>query len=242
MRGKMNAKAAVAEKEVPAKRRGRRRLETEEETLETVGSAAEAGVDEKAVVEGSPVKKRRGRKPTAKSEKSADVKTASEASASLKDAEEEPPVKKRRNRKTGIENAETTEDRIEATGNEGTTVEDALSKEQDDRKPAAEEKEPGVEEQRSVAEETPAKKRGGRKPAVKKDKAPAADVKPTLVLQFQDSEVDTNQLVESAIADFKSKKKRTPIKSLTLYLKPEDRAAYYVINETYNGKVDFDQA
>ena len=32
--------------------------------------------------------------------------------------------------------------------------------------------------------------------------------------------------------------KRTPITSLKLYLKPEENAAYYVINEKDTGKVD----
>lgn len=111
-----------------------------------------------------------------------------------------------------------------------------------------------VEEETVVAtvatEESPVKKRGGRKPLTEKekavaakkreeDKALAASMKPVLFLQFQGDEVDTAQLVEAAKADFKSKKKRTPITALTLYLKPEERAAYYVINNEYDGKVSY---
>ena len=45
-------------------------------------------------------------------------------------------------------------------------------------------------------------------------------------------------LVEAAKAQFKAAHKRTPITSLKLYLKPEENAAYYVINEKDTGKVD----
>lgn len=46
-------------------------------------------------------------------------------------------------------------------------------------------------------------------------------------------------LVEAAKADFHTAKKRALITDLKLYIKPEERTAYYVINETYHGKVPF---
>ena len=51
-------------------------------------------------------------------------------------------------------------------------------------------------------------------------------------------EVKLDALVEKAKEDFKAAHKRTPIVSLKMYLKPEDNAVYYVINETSAGKVD----
>ena len=46
-------------------------------------------------------------------------------------------------------------------------------------------------------------------------------------------------VVEAAKAGFRQEKKRTPITDLKLYVKPEERTAYYVVNETFNGSVAF---
>ena len=58
-------------------------------------------------------------------------------------------------------------------------------------------------------------------------------------MQFQDSEVDLDALVEAAKADFHQAKKRTLITGLKLYVKPEERTAYYVVNEKYTGSVAY---
>ena len=81
----------------------------------------------------------------------------------------------------------------------------------------------------------------GRKPMSEKEKAAAekkrADVKaralamkPVVYVQYQESEAEIGALVEAAKADFKAQRKRTPITDLKLYVKPEERAAYYVVN------------
>ena len=100
------------------------------------------------------------------------------------------------------------------------------------------------------ATEPEAKKKGGRKPMTAEEKASAAkaraeikakadSLKPTVILQFQGSEVDLDTLVEAAKAGFRQEKKRTPITDLKLYVKPEERVAYYVVNEKFNGSVSF---
>lgn len=71
------------------------------------------------------------------------------------------------------------------------------------------------------------------------EKEKAANLKPELWIQFQESEVNPADLVEAAKADFRGTKKRTLITDLKLYIKPEERMAYYVINETHNGKIPF---
>lgn len=71
------------------------------------------------------------------------------------------------------------------------------------------------------------------------EKEKAANLKPALIIQYQDSEVDMAVLVEAAKADFHKTKKRTLVTALTLYVKPEERTAYYVINESYEGKVPY---
>ena len=89
-----------------------------------------------------------------------------------------------------------------------------------------------------AVEEAPAKKRGGRKP---KAESAVPEGKPqTIFVQFQDSEVDIDDLIEKAKAAFKGDKKRAPkITDLKLYIKPEEKAAYYVINEKFDGKVEY---
>lgn len=85
------------------------------------------------------------------------------------------------------------------------------------------------------------KKPAAKTRAVGRPKAKAKDevLKPAVVVQFQGSEVDVDGLVEAAKADFRQTRKRTPITDLKLYIKPEERTAYYVINEKHNGSVAF---
>lgn len=101
-----------------------------------------------------------------------------------------------------------------------------------------------------AAAEPEVKKKGGRKPMAAEEKAAAAksraqnkakadSLKPTVIVQFQGSEVDLDTLVEAAKADFRQAKKRTPITDLKLYVKPEERVAYYVVNENHNGSVSY---
>lgn len=102
----------------------------------------------------------------------------------------------------------------------------------------------------AAAVEPKVKKKAGRKPFTAEEKAAAAkaraeskakadNLKPTVVVQFQDSEVDLDALVEAAKADFRQAKKRTLITDLKLYVKPEERTAYYVVNEKYTGSVAY---
>lgn len=94
------------------------------------------------------------------------------------------------------------------------------------------------------------KKKRGRKPmtgegkdAMAKARAAkkelADNLKPELFIQFQGDQTDLNTLLEQAKADFHAEKKRTLITDLKLYIKPEEHAAYYVINEKYTGQIPF---
>ena len=71
------------------------------------------------------------------------------------------------------------------------------------------------------------------------EKKQAANMVPAVVLQYQGSETDVTALIEVAKAEFKAAHKRTRILSLQLYLKPEERAAYYVVNGDFEGKLTF---
>ena len=72
--------------------------------------------------------------------------------------------------------------------------------------------------------------------AARKEKA--ANMKPVVVLQYQGKDTEIATLIEAAKADFKAAKKRTPITELTVYLKPEENAAYYVVNGEFSRKLD----
>ena len=93
-------------------------------------------------------------------------------------------------------------------------------------------------------------KKPGRKPMTEaekkesaarraREKAKAAAMQPNIVVQYQGNDVNINALYEAARADFKAKRKRTLITGLDLYVKPEEGAAYYVVNGTFEGRVTF---
>ena len=102
----------------------------------------------------------------------------------------------------------------------------------------------------AVTVEPEVKKKAGRKPFTAEEKAAAAKARaeskakaellqPAIVVQFQGGEVEVDALVEAAKAEFRQAKKRTPITGLRLYIKPEERTAYYVVNEKYTGSVSY---
>ena len=95
----------------------------------------------------------------------------------------------------------------------------------------------------------PKKRRGGRRPMTAEEKEAAAQVraaekakadnlKPTYVLQYQETEISLDDLAEAAKAEFHMEKKRTRITELEIYVKPEEHAAYYVVNGMFSGKLD----
>lgn len=79
------------------------------------------------------------------------------------------------------------------------------------------------------AEAKPAAKKTSAKAATtKKDADKAATTK--VFVQFYGKEVDTTAITEAAKADYIAKGgKKTGIKNVQIYIKPEDNAAYYVI-------------
>ena len=95
----------------------------------------------------------------------------------------------------------------------------------------------------------PKKRRGGRRPMTAEEKEAAAqaraaekakadNLKPDFILQYHDAEISLDGLAEAAKAAFRAEKKRTLVTELKIYLKPEERTAYYVVNGTFSGKLD----
>lgn len=77
---------------------------------------------------------------------------------------------------------------------------------------------------------TPAKKSAPKseKPVVKKE---------TVFVQFAGKEINMDTIVESARADFKANHTGN-VRKLEIYVKPEEHAAYYVVNSKTTGKID----
>ena len=90
-----------------------------------------------------------------------------------------------------------------------------------------------VEEPKKTAAET-AKKRKPRTKTAKK--AAKEELKPEVYIQYQGVVEDAiKKVTEQFVAEGH---RASTIKSLQLYLKPEENAAYYVINQKIAGRVD----
>ncbi len=70
-------------------------------------------------------------------------------------------------------------------------------------------------------------------------KTVGAEVSPVVYVQYQGEEEKIEDLVAAAKAAFAAEHARTKVADLKLYIKPEERAAYYVVNEKFAGRVDF---
>ena len=109
--------------------------------------------------------------------------------------------------------------------------------------------EPVTETVADAPAEKPAKKPAGRKAAAKKPAAKtaakpatkttraAAAPKETVKIQFGEDEYDYAEIRKAVEADYKGKVKGR-IKSVEIYIKPEDKAVYYVVNGDFSDKID----
>jgi len=63
-------------------------------------------------------------------------------------------------------------------------------------------------------------------------------VKPEIIVQYQNSEVDTAAIEERVKAQFVAEGHKAGfIRKLSIYIKPEEYSAYYVINDKFSGRV-----
>ncbi len=111
-----------------------------------------------------------------------------------------------------------------------------------EEKAAAPAKEAAVKEEKAPAKKTAAPKKTAPKAAAKTTKTAKTAkeaVSQNVYIQFAGKEVKTGELVEQVKAQWTAEGHRvSSIKSLEVYVKPEDNAAYYVVNGKENGKVD----
>lgn len=76
------------------------------------------------------------------------------------------------------------------------------------------------------------------KKTVKKvaEKAEAAK-KEVVFVEFGEKQIDVDTIIANAKADFKANNKGV-VRNIKVYVKPEDNAAYYVVNGKVDGKVE----
>ncbi len=89
-----------------------------------------------------------------------------------------------------------------------------------------------------AAKKAPANKAEVKKPAAKT--APAkkeAAVKTNVVVEFYGKQIIATDVVAACEAAYKAENKAA-VKSIDVYVKPEDNAAYYVVNAKVAGKID----
>ena len=65
-------------------------------------------------------------------------------------------------------------------------------------------------------------------------------VKEEVFVQYGQHEIRTIDIMDKAKADYLSKNhKMSDIKEIQVYIKPSDNAAYYVVNHSETGKIEF---
>ncbi|MCI5872682.1 MAG: DUF6465 family protein [Clostridiales bacterium] len=112
----------------------------------------------------------------------------------------------------------------------------------------AEKKESGVAIAKAVTDEKKADAQKAKETAKKAKttkstktakKVVKEELKPEVFIQYQGKEAIVADAIEKAKAEFVANGHRvSSIKSLQVYLKPEEYAAYYVINQKFAGRVD----
>lgn len=95
-------------------------------------------------------------------------------------------------------------------------------------------------EKAATAKKAAPKKTAVKKPAAKRT-AKKKEVTKTAVLQFAGCDFKVEDIITNAEAAFKAENKRKAVDDIKVYIKPEERAAYYVVtsgDNEYVGRID----
>ena len=96
-----------------------------------------------------------------------------------------------------------------------------------------------TEKVEKAVEKTTAKAAKTAKTVKEAKPAKKEPVKPEIIVQYQNSEVDTAAVEERVKAQFVAEGHKAGfIRKLNIYIKPEEYSAYYVINDKFSGRVD----
>jgi len=143
-------------------------------------------------------------------------------------------------------------DVLQAAKNAAQDVKTAVKESASEVKAAVTEKTAAVKEaveekaaaKAETVKDTAAETKETAKPAREKKPSRAAkaakeELKPEVFIQYQGNEAIVADVIEKAKNEFVADGHRaSSIKSLQVYLKPEEFAAYYVINQKFAGRVD----
>lgn len=91
-------------------------------------------------------------------------------------------------------------------------------------KPAAEKKAAAPKKAAPAKKEAAPKKAAAKKPAAKKE------VKSSVVIEYAGRQIVARDVLEAAKKAYESMNKGTAIETIEIYVKPEEGAAYYVVN------------
>ncbi len=95
-------------------------------------------------------------------------------------------------------------------------------------------------EKKTAAKKTTTRKKTSAKKGAKRGPKPAAERTVELHVQYGGREIAYTDLVNRIKEMWKEQGKReTSLKSLNIYVKPDEFKAYYVINEEITGEIDF---
>ncbi len=83
-----------------------------------------------------------------------------------------------------------------------------------------------------------AKKPVAKKPVVKKPAAKKAPVKEGFYVQFYGKDLEQADVIKQARAAYKAAGNKAAIRSIDVYVKPEENAVYYVVNGDVTGKFE----
>ena len=90
----------------------------------------------------------------------------------------------------------------------------------------------------TVAKKEPVKKAVAKKPAVRKPAAKKEAVKEGFYVQFYGKDLEQIEVTKQAKAAYKAAGNKAAIKSIDVYVKPEENAVYYVVNGDITGKFE----
>lgn len=108
-----------------------------------------------------------------------------------------------------------------------------------EKKAAAPKVEAEKKDAKAETKAAPAKKTRGRKPGKASAKKKPVEKVEEVYVQFQELEITTKEIVDKAKQIYVAEGHReSSIKSLRLYIKPDEHMAYYVINEKLTGGIE----
>ena len=135
-----------------------------------------------------------------------------------------------------VEAPETTSVKAE---DKATTPEEPAKADEKKAKPTAAKKETVKKEtvKKETVKKTSAGRASAKKETVKKETAKKAEPETELYVQFADQSLTQAELVKRAkdVWEYELNQKADDLQSIELYVKPEERRTYYVMNKDFTG-------